>query len=168
MICLTFQIAPQEATRWRVTTVKSIERRKDFQEVISTTAHNLATQIVETLQTLVGNISGVPSQPVSAARTRKLKTSIEQAAKLAVEFQKEPSVFTFKDFDPGTSCIGSQMSDAQCEREDKQMEDSGSQVIITVYPAVVRREYPKEEEVIILKAKVLATIPPAPIEEAVA
>ena len=165
-VSLTCSTAPEEAIKWRISTVNLIMRQNDFQDVISTKAQNLVNQIVETLQALVGNIQGVSNQPVPAARTRKLKALIEKAAKLAVEFQKEPSVFTFKDFDSGTPCIGSQMSDAQCRREDKEMEDSGSQVIITVCPTVVRRAYEIEEEVVIVKAKVLASMPL--LEEAVA
>lgn len=152
-----------------MSTVNLIVRQKDFQEVISTTASNLATQIAETLQELVANTLGIPYKPASANRTRKLKTLIEQAAKLAVEFQQEPSTFSFKFYAPGTPCIGSHMSDAKCGREDKELEDSGSQVIITAHPAVVRSAHATGEEVVILKAKVLASSPPAvPLEETVA
>ena len=158
MQLLTFSSAPEEATKWRISTVKLIVQR--IQEVTSTIAHNLATQIVETLQALVANTLGIPQIPAPAARTRKLKVLIERAAKLAVEFQQEPSTFSFKDFNSGTPCIGSHMSDAKCGREDKEMEESGSQVIITVYPAVVRSAYETAEEVVILKARVLASILP--------
>lgn len=167
-VSLTCLTAPEEAAKWRIATVSMIVGQKNFQEDLSARVHNLATQIVETLQELVGNILGTPNQPMSVPRTRKLKTLIEQAAKLALEFQKEPSEFGLKYFPSGMQCIGSQMSDAQCGREEQELEDSGSHVIITVYPAVVRRRYGIEEEAVILKAKVLASIPPVPLEEAVA
>lgn len=150
--------------------VNLIVQWKDFQEVTSTTAHNLATEITETLQTLIANLS-IPHKPASTARTRKLKALVEQATKLAVEFQQEPSTFSFSYFAAGTPCIESHMSDAKCGREDKEMEDSGSRVIITVYPAVVRSACVTGEEVVILKARVVASpppAPPAPSEEAAA
>ena len=159
---LTCPTAPEEATKWWTSTFKLIVRRNDFQEVISTTAHNLANQIVETLETLAGNTQGAPK-----VRTRKLKVHIEQAAQLAVEFWNEPSAFSFEDFPPGTPCSESRMSDALGGREDQEMQDSGSKVMITVHPAVVRIGFAAEEEVVILKAKVLAS-PPVSSEEAVA
>lgn len=81
---------------------------------------------------------------------------MEQATKLALEVQQEPSTISYSNFEPATTCDASYMADAKGLTNEAELQDMGTFVRLTVYPAVVRKPYNEEERVVLVKAKILA------------
>ena len=149
-------IGVEEITKWRMSTINMISRGEEFSKAISTKVEEVANGLVASLATLLPDSTGPRYKP--GPRTRKLKAIVEQAAKLALEVQQEPSAISYSYFEPATACVASHVSDAKGLRNEEELEAMGTFVRLTVYPAVVRKPYNcnEQEGVVLVKAKVLA------------
>ncbi|RPB25594.1 hypothetical protein L211DRAFT_867100 [Terfezia boudieri ATCC MYA-4762] len=152
----------EELTKWRISTINKISRTEEFSKAVSTKVEEVANELVASLATLLPDATSPRYKP--GPRTRKLKAIVEQAAKLALEVQQEPSSISYPHFKPGTACVASSVSDAEGLRNEEELQAMGTFVRLTVYPAVVRKPYNcnhEQEGVVLVKAKVLAVEPGA-------
>lgn len=143
----------EELIKWRISTINIISRGEEFSNAVAAKAEQVANELVASLDTLLPDST---SQYKPAPRTRKLKVIVEQAAKLALEVQQEPSAVSYQDFGPATTCVASCVSDVKGLTNEEELQAMGALVRLTVYPAVVRTPYSEQEGVVLVKAKVLA------------
>lgn len=108
-------------------------------------------EISKDIELLLGPFANPSSS--TAARMRRLKHIVQQAAELAVECSKEPSLFTFFTYPEGAECDSMRMSDALGSIADEQLGEDGAVVKYTVSPAVLRTS--GSEQVVVLKARVV-------------
>ena len=146
----------EEVTKWRMSTINMISRGEEFSKAVSTKVEEVANELVASLATLLPDSTSPRYKP--APRTKKLKIIVEQAAKLALEVQQEPSAISYTYFEPDTACVASYVSDAKGLKNGEELEATGTFVRLTVYPAVVRKPYNcnEQEGVVLVKAKILA------------
>ncbi|KAF8453880.1 hypothetical protein BDZ91DRAFT_748509 [Kalaharituber pfeilii] len=146
----------EKCANWRMWTVQSLtEGETAWSQRAADKIDMIANQIVERLRPLVLDMTTYKPVP----RTKRLKLILENAAKLAVETQKEPSIFRWQWYETGAKCAASLMSDIQGERSDAELEESGAVVDMTVYPAVLRFPLDSEQRVVVLKSRILADFP---------
>lgn len=130
-----------------------IIRRDDFWTTIASKVEEIANEIVASLAPLVSDPNGSSKL---MRRTKKLKAIVDQAAKLAIELEQEPSTLSYTYFRTGTPCGSLPVSDAHGLRHDDELQMGDTSVRLTVYPAVLRKGH-EDDEIVIVKAKILAS-----------
>lgn len=88
-------------------------------------------------------------------RSQMLRGIIDNAAKLALECEQQPSKFELTWFAFGYHCQRSEMCDALGEIADNKLASGGAYVSLAVSPMVVR-----DGETVLMKARVLRKSPP--------
>lgn len=147
----------EELAKWRMLTVKMITGLGEFWEKVALKEQEVAIALVTSLEALVPDHEKPKYKPVP--RTKKLLAIMESAGKLAIELQREPSTIVFTYPPPGTPYMASDVTDAEGSREDSELEAVGARVSLPVYPGVVRRGINDEEDIMIVKGKVLVSEP---------
>ncbi|KAF8423929.1 hypothetical protein EV426DRAFT_642646 [Tirmania nivea] len=144
----------EELIKWRMSTINILSRREEFSKAVSTRVGEVANELVASLASLLTDSTSPQYKP--GPRTKKLKAIVDQAAKLALETQQEPSVISYAHFEPATTCVASYVSDAKGLKDEVELQAMGTFVHLTVYPAVVRKPCNEGQEIVLVKAKVLA------------
>ena len=105
------------------------------------------------IENLLAPLMGIGSK---VRRSQMLWGIIDNAAKLALECEQQPSKFGLDWYGFGYHCKRDEMSDALGEVADNKLASSGAYVSLTVSPMVVR-----DGETVLVKARVLRELPPA-------
>ena len=122
---------------------------KTFQLQLSQRLDRLRDYIDNLLAPLVG----ISSKGIK--RSQMLRGIIDNAAKLALECEQQPSKFELIWFRFGYHCHRGEMCDALGEIADNKLASGGAHVSLTVSPMVVR-----DGETVLVKARVLRKLPP--------